>query len=346
MTLLQVLAPAEWGTEPAPWAGSLGLPARRDVVEALRQQQLGVLRIGGTMCNVDGYRWKLFRGPRELRHPYRGYWYEEKGLTQSRSFGMFEIVDLCQAIDCEPVITLNLNETADDMGDFVEYCWGNTSTPWGAIRAADGHPEPYRVSIVEIGNEVETVAELCPKAVVPIVRAMDKRAEAVGAPPFSYVIGYNVWGEDVQDGTARRAALDECLDATASLGDRAYCECPVFAIAARLPVLTRVRYPFCLSQGTFIPRPGLTPRAAGVPGWMPSALLPRCATRPCASCCWRRTRGPPALQTMAWRAASATPPTATCCSAAPTWCRCTATQTGFRRGSAFPLWILLSRAPR
>ena len=63
---LTVLAPGEWGTEPAPWAGSLGLPARRDVVDALRQQQLGVLRMGGTMCNVDGYRWKLFRGPREL----------------------------------------------------------------------------------------------------------------------------------------------------------------------------------------------------------------------------------------------------------------------------------------
>jgi len=71
---LTVLAPGAWGTEPAPWAGSLGLPARRDVVQALRQQQLGVLRMGGTMCNVDGYRWKLFRGPRELRDPYRGYW--------------------------------------------------------------------------------------------------------------------------------------------------------------------------------------------------------------------------------------------------------------------------------
>jgi protein-disulfide isomerase len=40
---------------------------------------------------------------------------------------------------------------------------------------------------------------------------MDERAEAVGAPLFSYVIGYNVWGEDVQEGTARRAALDACL---------------------------------------------------------------------------------------------------------------------------------------
>ena len=100
---------------------------------------------------------------------------------------MFEVVDLCQSIGCEPVITLNLNETAADMCDFVEYCWGNTSTSWGAIRAADGHPEPYRVSVVEIGNEVETVAELCPKLVVPIVRAMDERARAIGAPLFSFV---------------------------------------------------------------------------------------------------------------------------------------------------------------
>jgi hypothetical protein len=79
---------------------SAGLPARRDVVDALRQQQLGVLRMGGTMCNVEGYRWcaglrhtpcvvitkravseasccslrKYFRGPREQRDPYHGYW--------------------------------------------------------------------------------------------------------------------------------------------------------------------------------------------------------------------------------------------------------------------------------
>ena len=165
---------------------------------------------------------KFFRGPREERAPYHGYWYEEAGLSQSRSFGMFEIVDLCQALDCEPVITLNHRETPQDMADFVEYAWGGNDTVWGALRAADGHPEPYRVSTIEIGNEVDTVAQLCPAAVVPIIAAMDARADAVGAPRFRFVIGYNVWGEDVRPGTPRRAALDACLAATAALGERVF----------------------------------------------------------------------------------------------------------------------------
>ena len=40
----------------------------------------------------------------------------------------------------------------EDMGDLVEYCWGNGSTHWGGIRAADGHPEPYRVRYYELGK--------------------------------------------------------------------------------------------------------------------------------------------------------------------------------------------------
>lgn len=199
-----------------------GLPARRDVVHALRQQKLGVLRMGGTMCNVDGYRWKYFRGPREERDPYRGYWYEEAGLTQSRGFGMFEVVDLCRAIGCKPLITLNYNETPADMADFVEYAWANESTAWGARRVADGHPEPYRVSIIEIGNEVDDLTWLCPAAFMPIVHAMDAKSRELGAPLFRFVVGYNIWPDDMREGSARRAALDACLEATAELGDRIF----------------------------------------------------------------------------------------------------------------------------
>lgn len=217
---LTYLAPGAWGLEPAPWAGSLGLPARRDIAEALKRQHVGVLRMGGTMCNVDGYRWKAFRGPRFDREPYQGYWYQEAGATQSRGFGMFEVVDLCQALRCVPIITLNHEETPEDMADLVEYLWGNATTAWGRQRIADGHPQPYRLSVIEIGNEVDSLEELCPAAVVPIVEAMDARSRLVGAPLFSFVIGYNLQQGDCSG--PRRAAVDACIEATKVLGDRVF----------------------------------------------------------------------------------------------------------------------------
>jgi Alpha-L-arabinofuranosidase C-terminal domain len=219
---LTYLAPGAWGLEPAPWAGTLGLPARRDVAEALKHQHIGVLRMGGTMCNVQGYRWKQFRGPRFDRQPYEGYWYREQGRTQSRGFAMFEVIDLCQSIRCAPIITFNHKETPEDMADLVEYCWGNASTTWGAQRIADGHPQPYRLSIVEIGNEVDDLADVCPAAILPIVEAMDERSRALGVPLFSYVIGYNIWPDDLRTGSARREALEACLQATRYLGERLF----------------------------------------------------------------------------------------------------------------------------
>ena len=45
---------------PSSWSGGLGMTA---------------LRLGGSMSNAAGYRWKNFRGPRELRRPYAGTWY-------------------------------------------------------------------------------------------------------------------------------------------------------------------------------------------------------------------------------------------------------------------------------
>ena len=61
----------------APHAGTLGLPARRDVAEMFRSQHLKTLRMGGSMCNHGPYRWKDFRGPRDQRTPYHGDWYRQ-----------------------------------------------------------------------------------------------------------------------------------------------------------------------------------------------------------------------------------------------------------------------------
>ena len=58
---------------------------------------------------------------------------------------------MCEAAEIHPVVTMNNKETPEDMSDFVEYVYGDSaSTSWGAIRAADGHPKPYKPFWVEV----------------------------------------------------------------------------------------------------------------------------------------------------------------------------------------------------
>ena len=83
-------------------------------------------------------------------------------------------VDMCEAIGCAAIITVNDQERPEDMADFVEYCWGDASTPWGSRRVADGHPHVYRVTRVEVGNEVPPLDGLCDNTVA-IAAAMDER---------------------------------------------------------------------------------------------------------------------------------------------------------------------------
>jgi len=61
-----------------------------------------------------------------------------------------EMVDLCAAAGWEPVITLSAQQSNGDYADLVEYCWGNSSTQWGAQRLADGHPQPYALRMVSV----------------------------------------------------------------------------------------------------------------------------------------------------------------------------------------------------
>lgn len=58
---------------------------------------------------------------------------------------------MCNALGIEPIITTTDTTSAAGFADLVEYCWGNTTTPQGAKRAADGHPETYNVKYFELG---------------------------------------------------------------------------------------------------------------------------------------------------------------------------------------------------
>ena len=135
--------------QPGPWGRFKDLPVRRDVAEALVESGVTVMRLGGLMANAEGYRWKNMVGPRDRRPPYRGYWYPHS----SNGWGIFEFLDLCEAATFLPIVNLNLDESPQDLADFLEYANGPAESPWGRRRAEAGHPAPYRLKYVEVGNE-------------------------------------------------------------------------------------------------------------------------------------------------------------------------------------------------
>lgn len=126
-----------------------GLPLRADIAVAMQHEGLNFLRYGGSMVNAEGYRWKNMIGPREKRPPYKGWWYP----YSTNGFGIEDFLQFCEAAGFEPAFTVNIEETPQDMADMVEYLKGDVSTKWGSQRAANGHPNPYKVKYIEIGNE-------------------------------------------------------------------------------------------------------------------------------------------------------------------------------------------------
>jgi alpha-N-arabinofuranosidase len=116
------------------------------------------------------WNWKNSIGPLEQRPgSTRNRW----GYKNDLYFGLDEHLQLCEDLGAEPVYTTSagISERPDDKNwfavcpidkmqpiitdilDLLEYCNGSTSTKWGAKRAANGHPKPYHLKYIEIGNE-------------------------------------------------------------------------------------------------------------------------------------------------------------------------------------------------
>jgi hypothetical protein len=126
-----------------------GLPLRADIAKMMVHEGLRFLRYGGTMVNAPAYRWKNMKGRRTSRPPYKGHWYP----YSSNGFGIEEFLAFCEAAGFEPAFAINTEETPEDITDMVQYLTGDASTPQGKARAALGHPQPYKLHYIEIGNE-------------------------------------------------------------------------------------------------------------------------------------------------------------------------------------------------
>jgi alpha-L-arabinofuranosidase len=157
---------------------------RKDLVEALRDIQPGVFRFPGG-CIVEGtdlatrYNWKNTVGPVENRPLNENRWHYTfqhrffPDYFQTYGLGFYEFFLLSEEIGAEPLPVLscglacqfqNENEEAHvkvcDLGsyiqdalDLIEFANGNVNTTWGKLRAEMGHPEPFNLKFIGIGNE-------------------------------------------------------------------------------------------------------------------------------------------------------------------------------------------------
>lgn len=175
--------------QPGPWGRFKGLPVRKDVAEALVDQGLTVLRYGGCMVNIDTYRWKNMIGPRDLRPAYKGFWFP----YSSNGWGIIDFIDFCRAAGFLSIPAFNMGETPQDMADFVEYVNGSVNSEWGRRRAQDGHPEPYRLRYLQLGNE-ESVDEAYWQRFKPMAEAIWGKDRDI-----TIVVGDFAYGEVIRD---------------------------------------------------------------------------------------------------------------------------------------------------
>ncbi len=131
---------------------------RPDLLGAVKALSPPIIRWPGG-CFASIYRWKRSIGPQHERQPFYnrpwGYW-------DSGCFGIDEFVRLCCVVGAEPLVVLNLGSWDSPEAwktyltealEWIEYCNGSADTPMGALRAKNGHPEPYNITHWELDNE-------------------------------------------------------------------------------------------------------------------------------------------------------------------------------------------------
>jgi alpha-N-arabinofuranosidase len=142
---------------------------RIDLMEKLAAMHPAFLRFpGGNYLEGDHiperYEWKKTIGPLVDRptHPSPWHYHSTDGL------GLLEFLEWCEDLKMQPVLAVyagysmaqehvspgtDLDPYVQDALDELEYVTGGTDTKWGAIRAKNGHAEPFKLTYVEIGNE-------------------------------------------------------------------------------------------------------------------------------------------------------------------------------------------------
>lgn len=140
---------------------------RADLCQALDALHPSFMRFpGGNWIEGDDlahvYQWKSTIGPTDLRTPLWNTW----GYNTTQGLGFEEYLQLCEDLGAEPVFAINcgmslrdsvplgrMGQWIQDALDAIQYANGPTNTVWGEIRAQAGHPAPFHLKYMEIGNE-------------------------------------------------------------------------------------------------------------------------------------------------------------------------------------------------
>jgi alpha-N-arabinofuranosidase len=142
---------------------------RVDLMEKMAAMHPTFLRFpGGNYLEgdhiADRFEWKKTIGPMIDRpgHPSPWRYYSTDGM------GLLEFLNWCEDLKMQPVLAVyagyslaqehvnpgpDLEPYVSDALEEIEYVTGSADTKWGAVRAANGHPKPFRLQYVEIGNE-------------------------------------------------------------------------------------------------------------------------------------------------------------------------------------------------
>ena len=127
---------------------------RPDVFQKIKALRPALIRWPGGNVAQD-YHWMWGIGPRDQRFTWTNpSWGNE---LEPSDLGTDEFVRLCRNVGAEPSLTVNVEgrgATVDEAAAWVEYANGSTSSRHGAMRVANGNPDPFKVKYWEIGNEI------------------------------------------------------------------------------------------------------------------------------------------------------------------------------------------------
>jgi alpha-L-arabinofuranosidase len=142
---------------------------RVDLMQKMADLKPGFLRLpGGNYLEgntIDQrFEWKNTIGPIQQRPGHESPW----GYRSDDGLGLLEYLEWCEDLNMQPLLAVyagyslngmhvnpgpDLQPYVQDALDEIQYLIGSASTNWGARRAADGHPAPFPLTYVEIGNE-------------------------------------------------------------------------------------------------------------------------------------------------------------------------------------------------
>ena len=181
---------------------------RKDLAQALADLQPKFMRFPGG-CVVHGggdgfwntYRWKTTVGPKEQRRGLKNTW----GYHQSMGLGYNEYFQFCEDLNMQPVPILpcgvscqgtnggwgmkdqaqdvvpmsEMDEWVQDALDLIEWANGDVNTKWGRVRAEAGHPKPFNLKYLGIGNEERISPEFAERFRYMYKKIMEAHPEIV-----------------------------------------------------------------------------------------------------------------------------------------------------------------------